>query len=418
MLQQNTDRNFKLSRQAPKAGFGIVVAYFFFEFGRFQDYIEPLKYLKIPFIISLLVIVILIKQPDKSIYRDKQIVYHGIFIFLMAVSIFYAVNTHYAYQSTVGMFTIFLVGVLPTVAYLNSVHRISRFYRAWIGLFVFLSIMTILHDGHGPGGFLLDENDMALALNMAIPYAFYLNKSPAMSSFWKMICLGAMLLMVLAVVATSSRGGFLGLAAVILGLVFFSQKRIKNFLLLVLLAATSLLFVPDSYLEEVESISDQTDSTRLHRFYFWGLGWDMFVDNPVLGVGAANYPWTNRRYELKRPNYDQETTRWAGGRSVHSLYFQLLSETGLVGVFLYVSLGFMMYRRMKAVAEDADGVLDGDLGMEVRLIAKAIQVSMFGLLVSGAFISVLHYPHYWYLNGFSLAIYLVYKKAGMMKAAI
>ena len=134
------------------------------------------------------------------------------------------------------------------------------------------------------------------------------------------------------------------------------------------------------------------------------------MDNPILGVGAGNYPWANRAYELNDPDYDEATTRWAGGRVSHSLYFTLIPELGLSGVFLFTAIGITIYRRLKAVSDDIDSVLKDDLGKEMRLISRAMLASIFGLLVSGAFISVLYYPHFWYLNGFAMAMYFNYKK--------
>ena len=83
---------------------------------------------------------------------------------------------------------------------------------------------------------------------------------------------------------------------------------------------------------------------------------------------------------------------------------------GAAGTYLFVGIGVLMYRRLKKISDDRNLVLEGPVGEEVKLIAKALLVSLLGFYVSAAFISVLYYPHYWYLNGFSLAIYLVYKK--------
>ena len=409
------NQKFGASSSVLGVGFWVVTLYFCFEYGRFQNYFEPLKYLKIPFILSILAILLLLKLPDKTIFRDRQVIYHFIFMLLMGFSVTFAINTYYVAQTTVGMFIFFIVGVLPSVAFLDNTRKISFFFRIWVFLFLFLSIMTIVKGGHGPGGFLGDENDMALALNIALPFAYFMSKSPALSGFWKMACLFTTIMIALAVVYTSSRGGFLGMVSVIIGMLYFSKNRIRNFVLIVMLAAISLFFVPKSYMGEIESINDQTNSTRLHRLYFWALGWDMFIDNPVLGVGAGNFAWANYIYEVRRPDFDEATTRRAAGRPAHSLYFTLLPEMGFAGTYLFVGIGVLMYRRLKKISEDRNLVLKGPVGEEIRLIAKALLVSLFGFFVSAGFISVLYYPHFWYLNGFSLAMYLVYKKSSNEK---
>jgi O-antigen ligase len=91
----------------------------------------------------------------------------------------------------------------------------------------------------------------------------------------------------------------------------------------------------DEKIDEFTDVQGQTttSSTRLgsvggQRYDLWRVAWSEFADNPVAGVGEGNYSFD---YFRKR-----ETDRNLS--DPHSLPFQLLAETGLVGTGLFVAL--------------------------------------------------------------------------------
>jgi hypothetical protein len=49
----------------------------------------------------------------------------------------------------------------------------------------------------------------------------------------------------------------------------------------------------------------------------------------------------------------------------------------------------------------------GDDGALLRALGSAFLASFVGFFASGTFLSVLYYPHYWYLSGFVVATYSV-----------
>jgi hypothetical protein len=46
----------------------------------------------------------------------------------------------------------------------------------------------------------------------------------------------------------------------------------------------------------------------------------------------------------------------------------------------------------------------------IFLLSRAADVSLVGFLVTGAFITVLYYPHYWLLAAFSVALQRAYEE--------
>jgi len=125
----------------------------------------------------------------------------------------------------------------------------------------------------------------------------------------------------------------------------------------------------------------------------------MFAVSPIWGVGGGNFG-------VLLPDYAYEIPPWAlpnqWGRATHSLYYQLLAEFGLLGVFLIGAVILLNVRDLRQIrALGREGRCSGSL----EQLAECLQLSWVGLLVSGAFISVLAYPHLYYLTAVTLVVH-------------
>jgi len=375
------------------------------EYVRPQDYFHFLRPLHLPLLVSLAVAAVWLMRAEKSALRDRIIRLNIAFVGLSVASVFYAVNTFLAY-GTARTLVVYLVTVtLPLVAFVRDPQDLGRFFRTWVAIHVLLVLTSLSTGGRGSGSFLTDENDMALALNMALPYAYFLALSPRNSKLGRLLLLGAAVFIVAGVVNTYSRGGFLGLASAVLAIVALARNRIRNLVLVGVLGVGIVLAIPSAYWKEVSTIEDPTDSTRVDRFHLWHMGWLMYRDHPVVGVGASNFNVRVYDYELKTYNYDTKAFVSHWGVACHSLYFTLLSETGTVGTVLFVLLGLLVVIRLLPLARTLETARPRDPpAIEMALLAKAMVVSLFSYFVCGTFISVLYYPHFWFLLGFVITL--------------
>jgi probable O-glycosylation ligase (exosortase A-associated) len=386
------------------AVFWLLVGYFFIDYVRPQNHVPGLGALKLGMILSILLGIAWLAKADKSILKEPLVVFYGLFILSVASTVVFAVNTYWTYQTTKTLAIYLFAATLPAVAFLNTREKIIKFFNIWIAMHVWLAFMSMAHAGRGSGGFLADENDWALALAMAVPYPFFLSQSPDCSKPMRILYLAALSVLILGTAFTLSRGGFVGLVVVMVGLLYFSRQRIRKLLLFIVMAAILVPLVPAKYFGEIQSISDTSDRTREDRFYSWRRGWEMFLDNPVLGIGAGNYPWKVNEYELRSSEYNPNG-RLHGGRVAHSLYFTLIPELGSVGILIYSTIVVLAIRKLLRLgrvgkSHNSQGIESSDL----ELLARAMLVSLAGYFISGAFISVLYYPHLWYLIGFLLAV--------------
>lgn len=273
-------------------------------------------------------------------------------------------------------------------------HRFGKLFDFWCFIYFCVALLTFKNAPDGPGDFSLDANDVALTLCIGLPFAVYgyldLTKS-AKRRFFNLIAAGTV---IAAIIVTGSRGGFLGLLAVILTMWWLSENRAKiasySIIFSIICGGLVLAWLPEKYVGEVTSISDKEDSTRIERLRTWEIGWLMFKDKPVVGAGAGNFKNTSHLYQ-------EQTSWWTGnnkslsGRAAHSLYFQVIPELGLVGISIYAYIMFCMPLKLLALRKR----LSKESGEEFQL-RKACNIliaGMAGYTTAGAFISVAYYPH-------------------------
>jgi len=160
---------------------------------------------------------------------------------------------------------------------------------------------------------------------------------------------------------------------------------------------------PDSYIDEIVSISDTENDTRNTRILHWRVSWAMFMDNPILGVGPGNYPWRSEYYQMELDTY-VPGDRIMASRSAHSLYFTLLPEFGLAGTIPFVLILVGMFRRLTRFQNGGSSVSGKHPVEKDLMLAKSIRASLIGYLCAGAFISVLYYPQFWYSIGLVIGL--------------
>ncbi|MES1930685.1 putative O-glycosylation ligase, exosortase system type 1-associated protein [Salinisphaera dokdonensis CL-ES53] len=242
-------------------------------------------------------------------------------------------------------------------------------------------IFTILTGGGnrvlGPAGsFITDNNALALALCIVLPLFRYLHLQAThrWSRMGFMLC---MVLITLAVLATYSRGGMLGLAAVGMFLLLKSRKR-AGFLIVALLAVPLLLSVmPDKWASRMNTITDyQTEGSAVSRIETWRFAVNLGLDRPARGGGFGASTNSTIFWRYAPPNASKP-------RAVHSIFFQVLAEHGFVGLGLFLALLIAGWRSCNAIRrqtfEDPEKKWAYDL-------ASMLQVSLVAYAVAGAFL--------------------------------
>lgn len=405
----------------PNSVYVLLGLFLVLEYTRVPSIIPLLGVLRLQLFLILLLIISWFRFADRNDLKNPIVKLVLAFAVLCGLGILYTPNTRTAFNMMMNVFTYAAAIILPLLAFVKTVARLKWFLTLFVLANTFIAIWALTHGGVGPGGFISDENDCALVLNVALPFAAALAWWPGQTGRMKFFWLACAALIVMGTIVTMSRGGFLGLVACAGTAFWYSRNKLKIIAALVVVTVIGVPLAPHilpaRYLAEIESINDPSDGTRQNRIYFWKLGWMMYKQNPVWGVGAGNYPWTVATYERQLPPEELFRGRYSGGRPAHSLYFTLLPELGTVGVLIFGSLVWRVIQtgRRVRITRSLDRVrpprgavppppkptaddeaLDG--------VGRAIVASCVAYLGTGAFISVLYYPSFWHLAGIAAAV--------------
>jgi len=157
----------------------------------------------------------------------------------------------------------------------------------------------------------------------------------------RLLLLGVMLCSLATMVVTGSRAGFIGLGLVTLYYILHSRHKAAGLAVCVSAAVILWLAMPQQYQNRYLTTvhyaqGDQLDGSNELRVQLWKAGWRMFLDHPILGVGAGQYSTA----------YGMQYSGRAHGAwmNPHSLFFQVASELGLVGL---VAVGYFIYLLVK-----------------------------------------------------------------------
>jgi O-antigen ligase len=173
-----------------------------------------------------------------------------------------------------------------------------------------------------------------------------------------------------------------------------SHKKVVCLILICLIGLSVYYFAGDRYWKEMSTIENINEGTAKARTESWEAGWRMFLDNP-LGVGGGNF---SARFPEYQSGYFKRDM-W--GRVAHSLWFTLIPELGIAGIFIYLSLLYYNLKDiflLKRINPNKDPSL-----RYLRYLSLAFIASFAGYFASGTFLSVLYYPHYWYLTAILVA---------------
>ena len=141
-----------------------------------------------------------------------------------------------------------------------------------------------------------------------------------------------------AIVASGSRGGFLGFAAMLVVLAAFSVKKHPMFVMAgAVVVICALPLAPSSYWNRIASIADDSkddvQSSQARRALM-GQSLDAFMENPLTGVGAGCFKDWNPR---------GRSEAW---HEAHNVWLQVAAELGIFG---FAAFFFLVMRAFYSV---------------------------------------------------------------------
>ena len=281
-------------------------------------------------------------------------------LLILAVSVYLSVNAIYDYQR--GFFQ---VGALETYD-ARIVGRIK-------GLFE-------------------NSNDLALHLVTMIPIALALGLAKA-GMFRKLVYFGAAAVMVGAVIVSFSRGGFIGLVAMVLVLVrrFGRKNRVATTGALVFAAILFLALAPGAYSSRLSTIfnsaADLTESSSQRTEVFKRSVW-VALRYPLFGVGIGNFPHKSPR-----------------NLATHNAYTQVAAEMGMAAMVVYILFQVHPLRRLRRIEEESRSHPDR---RRFYYLSVGLQASLVGYMVSSFFGAVAYQWYVYYLVGYAVCLHRIF----------
>lgn len=231
---------------------------------------------------------------------------------------------------------------------------------AWIDATMFSGIGVRVYSTLG------NPNVLSEYLLLVIPFtgACILTAKRAITKLFYTGCLGAMLL---CMVLTFARGGWLGL---IIAVAVFLVMLDRRFIIVGIIAIIVLYFaLPDVILNRFQSIGNIGDSSTSYRLSIWLGTISMLKDFWFTGIGPGTAAF-NKIYPL----YSYNT---AVAQHSHNLYLQIMCDSGICGIAVFLAVLFTYFRNLScAVSREKDRTS--------KILQIASISSVLGFLVQSA----------------------------------
>jgi len=293
-----------------------------------------------------------------------------------------------AYTKTMLLFVVILL-------FMNRKHWIISFVLVFVlsvGLTGFKGgIFTVLTGGShrvwGPPGTAWgDNNGVSVAMLMIAPLTLGCMQL-CKTKFQKLFVLGGAGAFFVTILGTQSRGGLVGLLAMLGFVVLRSQKKILLSIIAVIGLAGGYAFMPQSWHDRMATIQNyEEDGSANTRLIQWEYAIDISLERPLFGNGFDAF--------FHQPYYYAHVAHKDSNRAVHSNYFEVLGEQGYIGILMYLSiiaLCVINARKYALKCVDRD-----DLKWAAALLL-GLQFSIIGYAVNGLTVNMAYIDLFYYL---------------------
>ncbi|MDX2367661.1 MAG: putative O-glycosylation ligase, exosortase A system-associated [Colwellia sp.] len=246
----------------------------------------------------------------------------------------------------------------------------------------------------GRSGIIMDRNDLAVAINMCIPLCVYLLSVTKVKAL-KIGLIALIVLSIISVVGTYSRGGFIGLS--ILAIAFWLKSNRKMLFALLAFLMLPILYqnAPAEWKERQDTISTaaEQDGSFIGRLWAWKISTMIALDNPMTGGGyrSVTDPLLWRYYRPMTPDFGPiatpEIPNRKGAKAAHNIYFQVLGDHGFVGLLIFLTLLSSAYLKCR------QNII---LSIKLKIawqekLNRALSLSLIGYGITGLNVSLAYF---------------------------
>ena len=232
-----------------------------------------------------------------------------------------------------------------------------------------------------PESMISDNNHLAAAILVSLPLMNFLRLW--FTRYWmKLFITIVMMLSILSVLASYSRGALIGLAAMLAVAILRSRKKLLWSMAVVSFSLLAFVSMPERWHARMGTISTyQQDDSAEGRIKIWGASLKIAEARPLVGGG------------FRAPYIQKIVNRYAPGvtaRAVHSIYFEVIGEHGFVVFFLWLLMPIVAILSSMRIIRKTRGHPDLIWASD---LAKMSQASIVAYLVAGAFLSLSYWDY-------------------------
>ena len=348
--------------------------------------------------ITLLLAMVFRGGPFKLPFRPVLFVWIGLLAW-MAVTTMFAIFPADAQAQLIKVYKIQIVTFLTMmlITDLRKINMLVTVIVASIGYYsvkggVFTLVTGGAHRVFGPTGTYIEENNgLAIAILMIVPLMFYL-RSLLEKAWARNAMIGAMVLSLVSVVGSQSRGALIAISTLAVFFWLKSKQKMLSAIFMVLLAVGLVAFMPQSWHERMGTISSyEEDASAMGRINAWRYAINVASDR-ITGAGFES--WSLSTFSRWAPN-PQDV------HAAHSIYFGMLADHGWLGLLLFVTVLTMTWRSLSRVERNTRDAPEFE---QHNLLARMLKVSLIAYFSGGAFLSLTYFDLPWHLVAISLLL--------------
>ena len=389
-----------------------VVLYAFISMGRLHELIPGLAGLpvgKIFLLLALWAAFSLDKERaplvENSHIAIKRMIY---FVILAVISLSFSVWKGASFEMLKGpilsMAILYFLVIKTTKSYSDV--KLYFFSLLIIAGSLAISTATLGATGRLSVGVTLDPNDLAMLLVTILPFSiiYFLKSTGTMRVAYG----GLMVVVLLAIILTGSRGGFLGLVAVMGYLVFKrypgangEKGKIYFFRKITLATVAISIFLalsPPEYMDRINSLFNLEDdynvsNSKKGRLGIWASGIDIMMSRPY-GVGIGAFPAAQGMLADD-----------GAYKTAHNTLLLVGVELGFLGLLLFLSFYVLAIKSLSKIQSASTPER-----REMCMFSIALRASLLGFFVTSFFLSQAYSSLFYFLIALSVLLSLLYEK--------
>ncbi|OGW29517.1 MAG: hypothetical protein A2X59_07735 [Nitrospirae bacterium GWC2_42_7] len=356
---------------------------------------EGVSYPKIVGLLLMIGLTLKLALKKDSIPKDSSYKYFFLFFIGSVVSFAFAKNLTVSFQIYITYISLFILYIFTRYFLKNmeDVHNaLNAIFFSTILVFAIVQIMNLsvrhrfdsrISSGMG------DPNEFASYILVLIPLVLY----RAIHSFGirKIIFWGVLIIYILLLVATGSRGGvlgFLGASAVLI--YYYGIGKMRQIVIFLILVATiAIFFIPDEFWFRVTTITNP-ETERGHaislRIGHYKAAVKMILDYPIAGVGLANFKFNNMNYG----DTEQQV--------VHNTYLEILTGGGLLSFIPFMLILLSCWSKLNIKMKVDKNIVD---------ILISLKASFVSILITSFFLSADHKKILWFLLALISSVFYI-----------